>query len=79
MPSITITEKEIGIVDLLVTAGVVSSKRQAREDIKNKAIYINDQCSTDLERTLAPNDRLHQKYTIIRRGKKNYFLIKWLP
>jgi len=79
IPSTTISENEIGIVDLLVSAGVSTSKRQAREDIKNKAIYINDECSTDLDRTLLPNDRLHQKYTIIRRGKKNYFLIKWHP
>ncbi|MDO9535510.1 MAG: tyrosine--tRNA ligase [Bacillota bacterium] len=79
IPSTTISENEIGIVDLLVTAGVSTSKRQAREDIKNKAIYINDECSTEIERILLPNDRLHQKYTIIRRGKKNYFLIKWLP
>lgn len=78
VPSVTIEEKEIGIVDLLITAGVSPSKRQAREDIKNRAIYINDQCSTDINRTLGFADRLREKFTIIRRGKKNYFLVKWL-
>jgi tyrosyl-tRNA synthetase len=78
VPSITIEEKEIGLVDLLITAGVSPSKRQAREDIRNRAIYINDQCSTDVNRTLGFADRLREKYTIIRRGKKNYFLVKWL-
>mgnify|MGYP000930764944 CR=1 FL=1 len=78
VPSVAIEEKEIGIVDLLLTAGISPSKRQAREDIKNRAIYVNDQCSTDINRTLGFTDRLREKYTIIRRGKKNYFLVKWL-
>lgn len=31
----------LNIVELLVTAGVVNSKRQAREDVQNGAIYVN--------------------------------------
>ena len=32
------TGEEIGIVDLLIAAKIVSSKRQAREDVANGAI-----------------------------------------
>jgi tyrosyl-tRNA synthetase len=78
VPSVAIEEREIGIVDLLVTAGISPSKRQAREDLKNRAIYINDQCVTDINKMLGYNDRLRERYTVIRRGKKNYFLVKWL-
>jgi tyrosyl-tRNA synthetase len=78
VPSVTIEGKEIGIVDLLVTAGISPSRRQAREDLKNRAIYINDQCVTDINKMLGLNDRLRERYTVIRRGKKNYFLVKWL-
>jgi len=78
VPSVNIhKEKEIGIVDLLVQAGASSSKRQAREDLKNRAISLNGESLTDLQRILASGDRLFDKYTIIRRGKKNYFLVKW--
>lgn len=78
VPSVNIEkENEIGIVDLLVKAGASPSKRQAREDVKNRAVSLNGELMCDQQRTLAAGDRLFGKYTIIRRGKKNYFLVKW--
>ena len=68
---------EIGLVDLLVEARVVSSKRQAREDVKNGAISINGERCTDADRSLKPSDGLAGKYLVLRRGKRNYFLVKW--
>src|SRR5699024_1712000 len=41
VPTHHVSEEEIGLVDLLVEANISSSKRQAREDINNGAIYIN--------------------------------------
>ena len=78
VPSVTLTpDKEIGLVDLLVESGASPSKRQAREDLKNSAISLNGELAADSMRLLTGEDRLFNKYTIIRRGKKNYFLIKW--
>ncbi len=78
VPSVNIPkEKEIGIVDLLVQTGASSSKRQAREDLQNRAISLNGESMTDLQRLLVSKDRLFDKYTIIRRGKRKYFLVKW--
>lgn len=78
VPSMALQEKRINVVELLVLSGLSPSKRQAREDIKNKAVYINGEPSTDIDRVLTPSDRLGGgKYTVIRRGKKNYYLLKW--
>ncbi len=33
-------DDNLNIVELLVTAGIVNSKRQAREDVQNGAIYV---------------------------------------
>ncbi len=66
-----------GLVDLLVEAGVSSSKRQAREDVKNGAISVNGERQTDLTIMLTPNDTLAGKFVLIRRGKHKYFLIRW--
>jgi tyrosyl-tRNA synthetase len=78
VPSLNIErEKEINIVDLLVQVGASPSKRQAREDIKNRAVSLNGEIMTDLRRNPSGEDRLFGKYTVIRRGKRNYFLIKW--
>ena len=42
VPTYNVTqEDDLALVELLITANVVPSKRQAREDIKNGAIYIN--------------------------------------
>lgn len=78
-PSMTVSNREIGLVELLVQSGLSPSRRQAREDIKNRAIRINDRPETDLRKELSTADRLCGKFTLLQRGKKNRFLIKWLP
>ncbi|MBD8068993.1 tyrosine--tRNA ligase [Bacillus sp. PS06] len=70
-------EEEVGLVDLLVNSKISPSKRQAREDITNGAIYINGERSQELDRVLTKEDRIEGQFTIIRRGKKKYFLIKY--
>lgn len=77
VPSATMENPETGLIDLLVQGGVVSSKRQAREAIVSGAIYINDVRHTDVETTVPQLERLDGKYLVIRRGKKNYYLIKF--
>ena len=76
VPTHTLGATEQGLVDLLVNAGISSSKRQAREDVGNGAIYINGNRFTDLDRPMRTADGLHGKYIIIRRGKNKYFLVK---
>lgn len=76
VPSAIIENQEGSLVDLLIQVGAVTSKRQAREAIGNGSIYINDNRHTDLETTVSQLERLDDKYIIIRRGKKNYFLIR---
>jgi tyrosyl-tRNA synthetase len=68
---------EIGLVDLLVDGKISQSKRQAREDVNNGAIYINGDRCTTLDTALKPGDALCGKYFVMRRGKRNYFLIRW--
>lgn len=77
VPSFECHEEEIGLLDLLVSSKIASSKRQAREDINNGAIYINGERSQDLQKIVTKADSIEGKFTIIRRGKKKYYLIKW--
>ncbi|WP_338750709.1 tyrosine--tRNA ligase [Bacillus sp. FJAT-52991] len=70
-------EEELALVELLVSAGISPSKRQAREDIQNGAVSINGDKMTDTSYTLSNEDKMEGKFTIIRRGKKKYFLIKY--
>lgn len=71
------SEDSLNLVDILVTAGVSPSKRQAREDVTNGAIYINGQRIQDLDYQLDHNDRLEGQLTVIRRGKKKYSILTY--
>jgi len=64
------------LVDILVEIGASSSKRQAREDISNGAISINGDKCTDVEKQIAGHDLIGKEVFVVRRGKKNYFLVK---
>ncbi|CAM3046667.1 tyrosine--tRNA ligase [Sporolactobacillus spathodeae] len=70
-------EESIQLIDVLVNASIAPSRRQAREDISQGAIYINGVRRTDLNDALTANDRIDGRFTIIRRGKKKYTLIKF--
>ncbi len=65
---------DLNIVDLLVEAGVCSSKREAREFISNGSITLNGDKITDLEFTVTKGVCIDSKYLVVRRGKKKYFV-----
>lgn len=70
-------EDDLNIVEILVKSGISSSKRQAREDVQNGAIYINGDRVQDLTYNLSDNDKIEQELTVIRRGKKKYFVLTY--
>jgi tyrosyl-tRNA synthetase len=69
-------ETEVGLIDLLVDSKISPSKRQAREDVQNGAIYINGERIQEINYVLTKEDRIEGQFTVIRRGKKKYYLIK---
>ncbi|MDO5374901.1 MAG: tyrosine--tRNA ligase [Staphylococcus rostri] len=77
VPQVTLSNDTTNIVDALVETKISSSKRQAREDVQNGAIYINGERQTDLAYTLSSEDKYDDAFTIIRRGKKKYFMVNY--
>ncbi len=75
MDSYELKEDET-LVNLLVSAGVVSSKRESREFISNNSISINGEKVNDLDFIVKKENALFNEYTVIRKGKKKYFVIK---
>ena len=67
--------EELPLEDLLIRIKASSSKREAREFIKNGAVSINGEKQTDNMKILTRTDALYNKYLIVRRGKKNYYLV----
>lgn len=77
VPSFEYEGEEVPLVELLVMSGVVSSKRQAREDLANGAIYVNGERVQDVNKVLTRDDRIEGQFTVIRRGKKKYHVIRY--
>ncbi len=77
VPQVTLSNDTTNIVEVLIETGISPSKRQAREDVNNGAIYINDERQQDVNYALAPEDKIDGEFTIIRRGKKKYFMVNY--
>lgn len=72
VPSLELEQTdELPLVDVLVQSKLSPSKRQAREDITNGAVYINGERRTDVGAVLSREDRIEGQFTVIRRGKRN--------
>ncbi|MGL4859584.1 MAG: tyrosine--tRNA ligase [Enterobacteriaceae bacterium] len=76
MPCISL-EKSADLQQALVSAELSPSRGQARTLISSNAVSINGQRVADPEYAFNDVDRLFNRYTLLRRGKKHYTLITW--
>lgn len=56
----------------------LSSKGEARRELKQNAISLNKEKVSDVEMMLTPAHLLAEKFMVLQRGKKNYFLLKFV-
>lgn len=77
MPSVNVKDEQKNLVEWLVDiTKIEKSRRQAREDILNGAIYLNGKRITDVNYEVEPATSFDGKFIIVRRGKKKYFLAR---
>ena len=55
---------------------IFSSKNELRRLCEQGGIYINDKKFTNYQNKISPDNLIENKYLLIRKGKKNYFLFK---
>ncbi len=65
----------IDIVSLLANTGIFPSKGEARKTIQAGGVSINRKKIESVELLVDSSFLLHQRYILIQKGKKNYFLI----
>ncbi len=63
------------VVDLLAATGVVKSKSEARRAIAEGGASINNVRVPDEDATLAPEDLLHGRWAVLRRGKRTLAVV----
>lgn len=71
-------QEDGNIVDVLVESKVMPSKREARQLIQGGAVYINGDQVKDLDFKIEKSNALAEELTIVRRGKKTYFVLRHL-
>jgi len=66
----------LSAVDLLVTTGLATSKRNAREHLSNRAVLINGK-QAGLDTKVTRQDLLRDSTMFVRRGKKQWHIARF--
>jgi len=72
VPTFELASDEIGLLDLVVAAGMEKSKTAARKTVKDGAIRVNGEQLTDEEAVINPAAKYDGQYVIVKRGKKKW-------
>ena len=65
----------IEIVSFLAESGIFTSKGEARKMVQGGGISINRKKADSIEMNINSSFLLHDKYILVQKGKKNYYLI----
>jgi tyrosyl-tRNA synthetase len=78
MPTTVLSgQTESTLIDLLINTKASPSRRQARQDIESGAVNVNGIKMNATDTIISAKQRLHGKFIVLRRGKKNYFLVRY--
>ncbi|MGN7784845.1 tyrosine--tRNA ligase [Niabella sp. 22666] len=76
----TITKEAIAtgidIVSLLADAKITPSKGEARKLVQGGGIQLNRRKVEDTQLSVGNDNLLHNKYLLLQKGKKNYYLVE---
>src|SRR5213596_169168 len=64
------------LVEAVVRAGLAKSKSEARRQIEQGGIYLNQERVKDVARTIGPADWIAGRNLLLRKGKKDYGLLR---
>jgi tyrosyl-tRNA synthetase len=79
-PTTDIARQEIvdglALVDALARIGLASSKGDARRRIEQGGAYVNNVRQSDTSRPLGPEDLLHDRYIVLRKGRRDIHVLR---
>ena len=82
VPNVTLPRSILGqpegaLIDILIAAKLSPSKGQARKDIEAGGINVNNVRATDIKLVVSNEQLLFGKFVLLRKGKRNYALVKF--
>ncbi|WP_324606743.1 tyrosine--tRNA ligase [Psychromicrobium lacuslunae] len=76
LPRATVSADGLGIVELLVAAGLSESNSAARRTVTEGGAYVNNRKVADLESVIETTELLHGRYLLLRRGKRTMAMVE---
>jgi tyrosyl-tRNA synthetase len=64
------------LADLFVRTGLVTSRAEARRTVEGGGAYVNNTRQTEERRTFQAGDLLHDRYLVLRRGRREVHLVR---
>ncbi len=71
-----ISPEGIALPDVLISAQIAKSRGEARRAIEQGGIYVNNKREVNSSRVLRVSDLLHGRYIVLRKGKRDYHLVR---
>lgn len=68
-------DDDLSLIDVLVEGKIAVSKREARDLITQGSISVNGQKVTSIEALVKQEEAYFKKYSVLKKGKKNYFTV----
>ena len=65
------------LVEVLLASGLSPSKGQARKDIELGGVYVNNIRAADAKAVLGTEQLLFGQFILLRKGKRNYALVRF--
>jgi len=76
VPTTIADADRLALVDALVQTGLAASKADARRTVTQGGAYVNQRRVSDTGHTLSPDDWLGGSSILLRKGKKDYALLR---
>ena len=66
----------LSLVEALADCGLTPSRSAARTAVEQGGAYVNNRRAAGLDRRLTLHDLLHDRYVVLRRGRRDHHLLK---
>ncbi len=77
LPCVALDRSADGLIEALVESKLAKSKSEARGFIQSGSVTINGVKAEAIDHRFADSERAYGRFSLLRRGKKNYAMIAW--
>jgi tyrosyl-tRNA synthetase len=76
MPRTEVVGGDLSVADAFERTGLAKSKAEARRTVEQRGAYVNNVRQTDPARALDTGDLLHDRYVVLRKGKRDVHIVR---